>query len=208
MSRLATALVLIITASGCTPIGRASHPDQLLQQYVERIEQGEIDAAYNLLSERQRQRISHEEFRQRAQQYSEELEAQSRELRRQMSEPIPVTAEVHLETGEIATLTLQEGRWRIAEGAANAVSLASPLQTVRALRRALQRRSYFGVLRVLGREARSQVEDEVARIVEGLDDEESFTVEITGNRARINYDGEHFIDLEREDGEWVIVDMD
>mgnify|MGYP000367368978 CR=1 FL=1 len=37
---------------------------------------------------------------------------------------------------------------------------------------------------------------------------EDFRVEVTGNRARILYDENHFLDLVREDGEWVVVDMD
>lgn len=191
----------------CAPLNRATHPDDVLARYVEAMSNGDIDGAYTLLSEAQRQQTSLEEFRAAAQRYPEELEAQTRELRRQMEEPIPVSAEIRLESGEVATFVLEGGQWRVAEGAAGAVSLSSPLHTIRALRRALQRRSYGEVARVLSREARAQVEDEIARIVEGLEDEGSLTVEITGNRARIVYDENHFVDLQREDGEWVIVDM-
>lgn len=171
------------------------------------METGNVDGAYELLSDAQRQRVSREEFQEAAQQFPEERESQARELRRQMAEPIPVTAEIRLSSGEVATFVLQNGQWRIAEGAAGAVSLASPLQAIRTLRRALQRRSYREVVRVLSREARAQVEDEIARIVDGLEDEGSLTIEVTGNRARIIYDENHFVDLQREDGEWVVVDM-
>lgn len=191
----------------CSSVNRVPHPDGTLQRYIEHVEQGELDEAYELLSEAERQRVSLEEFQRAARENPEELASQVRELRRQMADPIPVRAEVRLESGDVATFELYEGRWRIAEGAAGAVSLTSPVQTLRALRRALQRRSYRGVLRVLSREARAQVEDEVVRIIEGIEDEESLTIEITGNRARIVYDDTHFLELQREDGEWMIVDM-
>lgn len=191
----------------CSSLNRVPHPDAVLQQYVEHIEGGELDAAYALLSEAQRQSMSLDEFRTAAQEHPEELASQVRELRRQMTEPIPVRAEIRLDSGDVATFQLHGGRWRIAEGAAGAVSLTSPTQTLRALRRALLRRSYRGVLRVLSREARAQVEDEIARIIEGIEDEESLTIEVTGNRARVIYDENHFLELQREDGEWMIVDM-
>jgi hypothetical protein len=194
--------------AGCGGAARVHHPDVLLRHYVEALESGRIDAAYELLSAGQRRRVSRQAFHAAADGAPGEVEAQARELRRQLSEPVSVSAEVPLENGEAATLTLQGGRWRIAAGAAGAVSLSSPLHAVRALRRALQRRSYAAVVRVLSRDARSQLEDEVARIVDALDDEGSLAVEVTGNRARVVYDETHFIELSREDGEWVVVDMD
>jgi hypothetical protein len=183
------------------------HPDAALRQYVEAIEQGDIDAAYDLLSASQQHRTSREEFRQLAQDYPVELEAQARELRRQMVEPVPVVADIQLQSGEVATFALEGGRWRVIEGAAGSVSLSSPLQAVRAIRRALLRRSYRGAIRVLARESRAQIEDEISRITEGLEDEESLSIEVNGTRARIIYDDNHFVDLVREDGEWVITDL-
>jgi len=197
----------LVLLCACSSINRTPHPDVVLRQYVELIEGGDIEAAYGLLSVSERQRVSLEEFRRAAAEAPEELASQARELRRQMSEPVPVQAEVPLASGDVVTFVLHEGRWRIAGGAAGAVSLSSPLQTLRALRRALLRRSYGDVLRVLSRQARAQVEDEVARIAEGIEDEEGLNIEVTGNRARVIYDETHFLELEREDGEWVIVDM-
>jgi hypothetical protein len=151
--------------------------------------------------------MTRDEFRRLAREYPGELEAQARELRRQAIEPVPVTAEIRLESGEVVTFQLQGGRWRITEGAAGSVSLSSPLQAVRAVRRALLRRSYRAAIRVLSRESRAQIEDEISRIIEGLEDEESLSIEVNDPRARVVYDDNHFIDLLREDGEWVIVDM-
>lgn len=207
MSRRIPAAVLCACLCSCSSGSHVTHPDAVLRDYVEAIEQGNLDAAYDLLSASQQHRISREEFRRLAREYPVELEAQARELRRQMVEPVPVAAEVRLESGEVATFELQGGRWRITEGAAGSVSLSSPLQAVRAMRRALLRRSYRGAIRVLSRESRAQIEDEISRIIDGLEDEESLSIEVNGVRARIIYDDNHFVDLLREDGEWVIVDM-
>jgi len=195
-----------LVIAGCGSATRMGHPDHVLQRYVEAIESNPGEA-YELLSRSQRHRLSREEFQEASERYSDEVRAQARQLRLQLAEPIPVYAEVRLSSGEVVTLVLENGRWRISDGASGAVGLASPLQTVRGLRRALQRRSYQALLRVLSREARSQIEDEITRITEGLDNEEDLRIEVTGNRARVIYDGNHFLDLVREDGLWVVVDM-
>lgn len=205
MPRLLSILA-VLTISGCASATRVGHPDHVLQRYVEALESSPAEA-YELLSRSQRHRLTPEEFQQASQEYSDEVQAQVRQLRLQLAEPIPVHAEVRLSSGEVVTLVLEGGHWRIADGASGAVALASPLQTVRALRRALQRRSYQSLLRVLSREARSQVEDELTRITEGLDNEEDLRIEVTGNRARVVYDDNHFVELVREDGLWVVVDM-
>lgn len=207
MSRWLPAAILFAGLCACSSSAHVTHPDEVLRRYVEAVEQGNIDAAYDLLSASQRHRTTLEEFRQLAREHPGELEAQARELRRQMVEPVPVAADLRLLSGEVATFELQGGRWRITEGAAGSVSLSSPLQAVRAMRRALLRRSYRGAIRVMSRESRAQIEDEISRIVEGLEDEESLSIEVNGVRARIVYDDNHFVDLLREDGEWVIVDM-
>jgi hypothetical protein len=180
----------------------------VLGRYVEALEAGDIDAAYGLLSSAQRRAISLEQLQSLAASYQDEVREQARQLERLRSEPVPVRAEMRGPGSQVATFTLEDGRWRIAEGAVGAASLESPLQAVRALRRALERRSYGAVMRVLSRDSRAVIEDEVARIAEQLADEEGLRVEITGNRARIVYDETHFIDLAREDGEWVVADMD
>ncbi len=198
--------LLAATLLGCGAHGRVAHPDHALRQYTEAIESSP-EEAYDLLSQEQRARMSRQEFVETAQEHPEEVEAQARQLGLQLAEPIPVWAEIRLADGEVVTLVLEEGEWRIADGPAGAISLASPLQTVRALRRSLRRRSYAAVLRVLSREARSQLEDEITRIIDGLEDEEDLRIEVTGNRARVIYDENHFIELVREDGAWVVVDM-
>lgn len=208
MIRKLVAMLLLCLLPGCAAISRQTHPDRTLERYVAAIEAGDYDAAYDLLSREQQARVSREEFRRAAEEQAEEVRDQARQLRRQMAEPVPVRAEIQGPGGETATFVLEEGRWRIAEGAAGSVALDTPIQAVRALRRSLQRRSYQAILRVLGREARAVLEDEISRVIEGLSDEEELRVEVMGNRARILYDENHFLDLVREDGEWVVVDID
>jgi hypothetical protein len=179
----------------------------VLATYVQLMSEGKVDDAYDLLSVTQQAALSRQQFRELAAAQPDEVRHQLRSLQRQTKRPIPVTAEVPLQNGEVATLVLRDGRWHIAQGTAGAATMISPRHTLRALRRALQRRSYPAVVALLGREARAQLEDEVARIVEGLANEEELTVEVTGNRARVRYDGHHVIELERQDGDWVIVNL-
>jgi hypothetical protein len=202
----ALAPIVTVLLAACGQSSHQAHPDPVLEQYVELISD-DPDRAYDLLSESQRARITRDEFREAAARHPEEIEAQVHQLRLQLAQRIPVRADVPLASGEVIALVLDGGRWRIADGLAGATGLASPLETVRALRRALQRRSYQALLHVLSRDARSQVDDEIDRVIEGLGDEESLRIDVTGNRARVVYEGDHVIDLIREDGIWVVEDM-
>lgn len=208
MARIVLLFLCVASLAGCGAAARQAHPDGVLVEYVEALEAGDLDRAYGLLSQAQQRRMSREEFRAAADAYPEEVEEEARQLRRQLAEPVPVRAELRGSGGESASFVLEGGRWHIVEGAAGAVALDSPIQAVRALRRALVRGSYPAILRVLSRESRAVVEDEVARIAEGLSDEEALQVEIRGNRARVLYDDTHFVELVREDDEWVVVDID
>ena len=105
-------------------------------------------------------------------------------------------------------MVLEEGRWFIDGGVISAPGLRSPMATVRAFRRALQRRSLPGVERVLARQPRAEVEDEIARILDETEDELDLEVEIRGNRARVRTTGGREITLVREAGEWRIVAID
>jgi len=203
-------LITLICAStlGCGAASRVAHPDATLRSYVEAVESEDYETAYRLLSEEQRARMPVEEFRRLAALNGPELEDQARQLRRHLETPIAVTAELRSRTGETASFALEQGQWTLTEGAAGSNSLQSPRHTVRALRRALQRRSYDGVLDLLSRDAQAIVEDEVERIIEALAEDELFAIEVTGNRARVFYDDDHFIDLVREQGRWVITDLD
>ncbi len=208
MARFIGLLLLAGCLIGCAAVAGQAHPDGALVEYIEALEAGDVDRAYSLLSAGRRAQTSREEFRAAAEAYPEEVEEQARQLRRQLTDPVPVRATLRGSGGETAAFALEGGRWRIVEGAAGSVALDSPLQAVRALRRALDRGSYPAVLRVLSRESRAVLEDEVARIAEGLADEEALEVEIRGNRARVVYGESHFVDLVREDNEWVVVDVD
>jgi hypothetical protein len=78
------------------------------------------------------------------------------------------------------------------------------MATVRALRRSLMRKSLPGVLRVLSRQPRADIEAELARILEETEDELDLEVEVRGNRARVRTTGGREITLVREAGEWRI----
>lgn len=201
--RIAIALAL----AGCAARPPVPGPDETLRAWVEAAERGDADAAYALLSKGQKERLTLEEIRRAFRENPDELREEAQSLRRLLGVQIPATAEVPTADGGVAVLVLEKGRWRVAGGVGHAESLRTPRQTVVALRRALQRRSYDAVMRLLARSSRATVEDEVRRLLESLEDPDALVIEIDGDRATIEYEPGHVLTLEREDGEWRVVDL-
>jgi hypothetical protein len=198
------ALLLCGCGGGATP----SHPSTAIQAYLRAVRSNDADAAYALLSSTQQASISKEEFTRAFRENRGELDDQARALSRLGARDMTAVGEVTYGDGESAALVLEPGGWRLSGGVAEAYSLRSPQQALRSLRRALERRSYDALMRILARRSRSQVDDEVRRLVDALHDAENLEVVVDGDRARVEYEPGHVIELQREDGEWRILDLD
>jgi hypothetical protein len=197
-----------LLVAGCGAAATPVRPDETLARYVAAVDTGDSDAAYDLLSAAQRAAVSRQEFAAAFRANRAELRAQARALRRLAPRDVPVTSEVAYADGESATVALEGAEWRIAGGVADAHSLRSPRETLRSLRRALERRSFDSVMRILSRRSRSQIDDELRRLVDGLSAAEHLDVAVDGDHARVEYAPGHGIDLVREDGEWRVLDLD
>lgn len=193
---------------GCGAAGAPPHPQDAVRAYLAAVRAHDADAAYALLSTTQQAAISKEEFVRAFRENRAELADQVNALSRLGPRDVVAVGEVTYGDGESAALVLEGGDWRISGGVAEAYSLRSPQQALRSLRRALERRSYDALMRILARRSRSQVDDEVRRLVDALHDAQNLEVVVDGDRARVEYEPGHVIELLREDGEWRIVDLD
>lgn len=205
---LSVLLVLVASTVGCGAAGAPAHPNEAVKAYLRAVRAHDADAAYALLSSTQQAATSREEFAQAFRDSRRELDEQAQALSRLGPGDVSAIGEVAYGDGESASLVLERGQWRIAGGVAEAYGLRSPQQALRSLRRALERRSYDALMRILARRSRSQIDDEVRRLVDALRDAENLEVVVDGDRARIEYEPGHVIELQREDGEWRVVDLD
>ena len=184
-------------------------PESTLQAYLDAARTGDARAAYTLLDERTQNEVSYEQFAQLMEDNGDELRAQAAEIESVIAEDgLTSRAEVPLQSGEQAVLRLQNGQWRLAGGVLDSPALLTPQDALLALRHALQRRDLAAVLRVLARPARIELEAEIRNFLEGTNDLLDLQIEIRGDTARVRTTDGRLVTMNREAGEWRIVEVE
>jgi len=182
-------------------------PRTVVDQYVAAIRNHRPDLAYDLLDETVRRRVSKNEFTTRWRSAQEELEDQARGLESGTVKPA-VRATVEFGDGVTADLVFVDGEWRISEGITVKLQTATPTDALRAFVKAVEERDYRAVMKLVSKSMRETIEREISdrleRLKKGLDRE----IEVTGNKARFQYDRRYKIELIKEDGQWKILDFD
>ena len=175
------ALTTVLILAGCGGGASTSGPSRVIRSYGDALVSGDAEASWRLLDEDARRGRTVEEHAALVEQNGEELREQGRSLSRAAgSDAVSAHARVVLGSGETVLLVLEEDGWRIDGGVMDAAGLATPLDAVAALRRALMRRDLRGVERVLSRQTRAEWEEEVRRVVESTEDGDDLEVENPG----------------------------
>jgi len=202
-------LILLLTGSlGCGATPGAGLPASAAQRYVQALRVGDAAAAHALLDEETRARVSVGELERLMQQNAAELGEQADAIAQSLEdEEIAATARVPYGEGGIVVLELERSRWKILGGVLDAPALRTPRDAVLSLRHALVRRSLPGVLRVLSRDGRSELEAEIQSFLDETEDELALDYEISGNHARVRTSGGAVIVLIREAGEWRVQEV-
>ena len=207
MVRWAWLLVAGSLACAGGPPPRAPDPLATTVQLAKAIERDEPRAAYALLDPLQQSRIGRERFEQLWRENRGEL----RELAGRLQESelsAKAHAYVELEDGERVTLVIERGQYRLAGGLLDAQVLASPLDAVAELRRALMRQSLPALLRVLARERRAAFVAAFEKSIAQTRDPLDLRVEQNGeDEATVDLTGGGRILLRREGGQWQIWDV-
>jgi hypothetical protein len=188
--------------------GRVEPPGQVLKEYAAAARGGDAARVWSLLDEDTQAEVSAEALGELMQDNRAELGEQAAELERIAGEGIEARANVPLASGESVALVLEDGRWVVDGGVLDAPALRTPRDAVLSLRRALRRRSFRGVSRVLAREPRAELESEIDRLLEETADERDLRVEVQGNQARVLTTNGREITLVREAGEWRVLSID
>lgn len=132
---------------------------------------------------------------------------------------------------ELALSATADGRWHLARPSLATPDIQTPVAALRGLVQALERLSFAAVLRLFSAQARQALEQELRERVERMraalqkleaaqgmpslarptpeanQPAAGITVEVLGNRARIQYDPRFFVEFVREADGWRVRDL-
>jgi hypothetical protein len=117
---------------------------------------------------------------------------------------VQASAEIRFVDGESAVLHLESGSFKVGAVGTLPSGATTPTQALDELRQALARRSYPALVRVMSRSTRGAMENDLAALVEGLEDPQTLQVEEKGDRATVQLPDGHVVELKREDGVWKV----
>jgi YD repeat-containing protein len=203
--RVAACFIGCVLGCGSGAGARVPDPRPTVHRFGAALEQGQPEIAYALLDPELRAELGYPRFLQLWQQNERERVELGAALKQ--SGAATAHAEVELDDGEQVQLTLEDGGYKLAGGVLDAQALATPLDAVAALHRALLRQSLPGLLRVLSRERRAAWSAAFGKTVEQTRDGLDLRVEVHDDDAVVHLTGGGEVHLKREAGGWHVWDV-
>ena len=209
-----SAVVGVLLSAGCGGSSAGTAKDTL-RSYASALAKDDARAAYLLLSPSLRLSLSAEEFEKQWREHRVERAEQRQQLMAllssQRSELIE-TAELRLVHGSMVKLTAEaqplQRAWQLSDANLRAVVAPTPQDVLKLLLFAVEQRNYQALLRLLSTSERLALEAQLTERLERLRAAlVKPTIEIKGDRARIEYDPRFFIELVREGNSWRIADL-
>ncbi len=202
-------LLSTLVGTGCRPAPDPFHPRGALAQYVRHIEANDPKAAYGMLSERLRKRLAYRAFLRKWRRSYAELRLQATEIKRHLGDRkrYEVRARMRLGKRRVVFFSHEGKRWRIVSGVGGGVDAATPREAVKALVRALEARSFSAFLKLLSSKRRKAFLREMNLRLEKLKASMDRDFEVTGHRARLQYDPGYWIMLIKENGTWRVLEF-
>ncbi len=202
-------LCLLWAAGGCRPVADPYHPKTALAQYVHHIEANNSKAAYAMLSKKLRRLLSYEAFARKWKKNYAELRFQAANIRKQIGKHKQYEVQARMKLGQRrnVSFTHEDNRWRIIGGVGGGVESPTPRAAIRALVKALETKNLSAFIKLLGADRRKQFLREMTLRLEKLKANLDRDFEITGNRARLQYDPRYWIMLVKENGAWRVVEF-
>ena len=192
---------------GCVTRASVPKPEPAIDAYLRALEKGDVDAIYAMMSEESKRVVSKEELVRIIKDQRAELTSYAKAVGTQQR-VVTARATLRYDDGELVTLELVDGRFRVAAADALPAAAKTPEQALGQLRRVLARRSYAGMLRVLSPRTRAAVERDLRALVEGLNEPDALEIDVIGETATVRVPGGHQVKLRREDGIWHIDSFD
>jgi hypothetical protein len=182
-------------------------PAAALSAYADAAAKGDAKAIHSMLTDEAKRQLSPEEVARLVADERAELSEQAQALRGS-GNAVRARARLRYADGEVTTLELERGEFRVAAADALPVGARTPVEALAALRRVLARRSYAGLMRVLSPATRAAIESDLRQLVEGLERPEGLEVHVAGDAATVQIPGGHEVRLRREAGLWRVDDFD
>ena len=168
---------------------------------------GDAKAIYAMLSERSKKALKIADVERIVADERAELATEAKAV----ADPgsmVRASARVRYADGEDATLDVEEGGFRVSSADGLPSAARTPAEALEQLRRALARRSYAGLMRVLSPSTRSAIESDLRSLVDGLSHPEGLDVQVSGDVASVQIQGGHFVKLRRDGTAWKVEDFD
>lgn len=204
-ARRALWLWLALSAPACAKPGVAQ-PDDVIRAYQMAAQRGDADAIYRLLSKRSQRELGPARTRALVADARKELADWAQRLSKTAPRPEAV-AVIRFDDGETSELTLEDHVFKVGAALALPALARTPAEALSELRRALARRSYPALVRVLSAETRAALEHNLAAMVEGLEEPDTLDLDVEGDSAEVALPGGHVVKLKRESGFWKIEDF-
>jgi len=198
------ALSALLGLSCASP--RVADPAQAVEAYRQATLRGDADALYALLTARSQRELGPQRTRELMRDGKQELAQAAKRLSDASAQP-DVVARVRFEDGESTELVLEDRVFKISAAATLPAAARTPAEALSDLRRALARRSYAALVRVMSQETRGALEHSLAAMVRGLEEPETLAVDVQGDSAEVAIPGGHVVKLKRETGVWKVEDF-
>jgi hypothetical protein len=188
--------------------GRPALPDPraAARAYAEAAAKGDAGRIYALMTKEARRTLGERRTRELVADARAELARQAAALQRSDTR-IDGAATVLLDDGTQVELTLGPDGFRVAAADTLPSAARTPSEALDGLRRALARRSYFALLRVLSGEARGELETDVRSLARALEEPATLAVRVDGDRAEVDVGAGHLVTLRRDRGSWYVEDI-
>jgi hypothetical protein len=214
---LVCALGSVVATLGCAS---RPGPAQAAHLYVAGVEHDASEAAYDLVHEDLRSRLSLEEFKRRL--HDDRERALQDAVRVDQATQDPEALWIFAECAGGVLLQYEDGDWKLAASSLDFYSQASPLEAIRSFVRAFRAGRFDVLARLVGRDLsglsagpRPKTDPQIATEAELADTVDSIAlaledpqIEVLGPRARMSYGAAKSIELVLHGPEWKIEDYD
>lgn len=210
LAMIASYVLFVVWAlGGCRPEADPYHPKTALADYVSHVEDNDAKAAYQMLSKKIRRGLSFEAFARKWKKNYAELRVQAADIKKRLGKHKLYEVHARLTLGKRRSVTFnhESRRWRIVAGVGGGVDAPTPRDAIRGLVKALESKNFSAFLKLMSSERRKQFLKEINLRLEKLKANVDRDIEVTGNRARLQYDPRFWIMLLKENGAWRVVEF-
>ena len=216
VAAMLVALVVALAAAGCSG---GPGPQGALDQYGAALRRKDYADAYALMSSAFRAKISRDEFVRMMRDSPREVGETAERLNGRGT--VEVSAELHYGLGDSIRLVQEDGEWRLASNPLAFYEQTSPRAALRSFLRAYRLGRYDVMLRFVPERYRARMDvakmkaqfegpskEAMEALIDALEASVDEPIAERGNEARMAY-GERFeVKFVREEGLWMLKDLD